>query len=422
MPKNIFFVLCMFSMGCSEPMLRSAVDGPGPGIGVQYAASSDLASSAFGGIPEADTRRISDSVVRLQSESPQNDNATQNVTPSKRLIVYSAMFKVETANVDEAVIRFKKIVEDVGGYLEQRKNAQLVSRIPAARFDEVVDVLPELGTIRSQSIENEDVTDQYRDLGLRIETAQWSRKRILALLERAEEIEDVLKLEEELRNLTEQIEGLMGKSAQLKDKIAYSTVEVAFVDGATGYKVPSAGGSSLFPWINAVGADQVAIAFQNTVDSGKLSESSASAFLTGVINVDLPDRFLIIDQQREELKATTADNAKLWIRELVISKHAELEFWSKALQNHLVENRGYTLLSQQNIQDKRGREGVEFTFETQVSNKRYSVMVFADQMKLLSRKRKIRVIEFVSSRDAFDSYMDDVRIATTKSFATAAVK
>ncbi|MBM80483.1 MAG: hypothetical protein CMJ78_07810 [Planctomycetaceae bacterium] len=414
MSKPLCLALCFVCLGCSEPMLRSSVDGPGPGLPFGNMVAGLDAAQSITGIPGVETRRVSDQVVRLQNELPPGDAERAAVTAQsgKRLIVYSAMFTVATANVDEAVIRFKKLIEQVGGYLEQRQNSQLVSRVPATHFDQVVDVLPELGMIRSQSIRNEDVTDQHRDLNLRIETAQWSRKRILALLERAEKIEDVLKLEEELRKLTEQIEGLIGKSKHLTNQIAYSTVEVAFVPKAEVSKVSSSGGSSLFPWINSIGADQVLAGFQNVVN-GKVNETPVSAYLTGMVRLDLPDSFVVIDQQKHELKATTADNAKLWLREFVINKHAELEFWAKAVNNHLVENRGYELVEQQHIEDQQGKKGIELTFDTRSSKNRYTVMVFADEMKLLTRKRNLRVIEFVASQETFDSYITDIRIATT---------
>ena len=115
-----------------------------------------------------------------------------------------------------------------GGYLESREDAHVVCRVPAARFQEIVAGMPALGSIVSQTIRNDDVTRQYHDLRLHIETAEWSRRRVLGLLEKAEKIEDIIKLEEELLKLTATIESLKGTLETLSEQIAYSRIEVLF--------------------------------------------------------------------------------------------------------------------------------------------------------------------------------------------------
>ena len=171
--------------------------------------------------------------ARAQDLPPAQDrNAASAGQPgAARQMVYTARFDIATSNVDEAMGQFIRGVQSAGGYLESREDSRVIGRVPAARFPEIMAGMPSLGNIVSQTIRNDDVTRQYHDLTLHIETAEWSRRRVLGLLEKAEKIEDILKLEEELLKLTASVEGLKGTLQDLSEQISYSRIEVLFRHG-----------------------------------------------------------------------------------------------------------------------------------------------------------------------------------------------
>lgn len=176
-----------------------------------------------------------------------------------RLMVHRGRLGVAVARVDEAIEQFLAQVQSWGGYLAQRVNASVTCRVPAARFHEAVTMLRGYGRVTHESIEAQDVTKQHMDLALRLDNARRARERLLALLEKAAVVKDVLEIENALRRLTEEIERMEGELKFLDDQVAMATLTAEF------QAVSLPGGqrqaASRFAWINQVGVEHVRRAF-----------------------------------------------------------------------------------------------------------------------------------------------------------------
>jgi len=81
----------------------------------------------------------------------------------------------------------------------------------------------------SLEVENAiDVTEEYIDLVARLNNSKAVEARLLALLEKAKTVEDILKVEGQLRIVREEIERLTAKLRYLENRIEYSTITVEF--------------------------------------------------------------------------------------------------------------------------------------------------------------------------------------------------
>jgi hypothetical protein len=181
--------------------------------------------------------------------------------PAARLVVYNAEFRLLVANVDSAIALFVERVDAAGGYLESRRDGHVVCRVPAASFRPLAGAIAELGTITQQRIDAVDVTRSYRDLEIRLRSAEATLARLTALLERAGEVEDVLRIEAEMRRLTEEIDRLKAELTSLADRIAFSTIVVRFESNAPAPVPLRLRRASPFPWIHAIGPEHVLDAF-----------------------------------------------------------------------------------------------------------------------------------------------------------------
>lgn len=192
---------------------------------------------------------------RAAAPSPAERAPAADRTPG-RLIIYTGSFTVMAGNPGEQLARFTAWVESIGGYLQAREDNTVTVRVPAARFREVTDRLPEYGPVVRRRVEAEDVTKSVFELRLRIDNAEKARARILELLARADKMEDIIALEKELTRLTADLEILKGQLRTLEDRIDFSTVTVTFQANAP--EVLDAGRRySPFTWINRTGAEQV---------------------------------------------------------------------------------------------------------------------------------------------------------------------
>ena len=106
-------------------------------------------------------------------------------------------------------------------------SAWLTLRIPSDRLDPVVDDLRELGTVDEYSTTSTDVTREVDDLEAEISTLRASTARIEALLAEAEDITDIITLEDELDGRQAELESLEARQRGLDDQVSMSTIEMS---------------------------------------------------------------------------------------------------------------------------------------------------------------------------------------------------
>ncbi len=179
-------------------------------------------------------------------------------TPVERLLIQKGEVRVEVARPDDVARDFQAKIKAWGGYLQNQVGTTLVLRLPAPKFDEAFAAAKELGRVLVESRAANDVTEEYVDLGLRLDTAKKSRDRLLEVLKKAEKVEDILRVEAELRRLGEEIERMEGRIKFLQDQVAMATLQVAFQATSTPPPPPKRSRQwSRFGWINRVGAEQM---------------------------------------------------------------------------------------------------------------------------------------------------------------------
>ncbi len=98
--------------------------------------------------------------------------------------------------------------------------------VPAAKFDETIDALTKLGKVQNEHISGQDVSAQYVDLQARLANEEAQRLAMLTLLGRAQSVADIIAIQTQLGQITQQIEQLKGQIQYLDHNTAYSTVSV----------------------------------------------------------------------------------------------------------------------------------------------------------------------------------------------------
>jgi hypothetical protein len=110
----------------------------------------------------------------------------------------------------------------------EQRSATLTLRVPQARFNDAlrqVRDIPEIEVVAS-NVDGKDVTDQFVDLQARLVAKKAEEQRYLALLARADKIEDILKIDAVLAQVRTQIEQLTAQVNSIKARTTYSTITV----------------------------------------------------------------------------------------------------------------------------------------------------------------------------------------------------
>ena len=133
--------------------------------------------------------------------------------------------------------------------------------VPAQNFDQTIDALAKLGKVQNEHISGQDVSAQYVDLQARLANAEAQRNAMVALLQRAQTVNDIIAIQNQLGQITQQIEELKGQIQYLDHNTSFSTVTVNIVEA--GAPAPAAANDS---WGFATALGDAAHNFVTTIN------------------------------------------------------------------------------------------------------------------------------------------------------------
>ena len=134
-------------------------------------------------------------------------------------LIQRADYEVQTTDYPTAETALEALVERCGGYFEYQETSgggyyesaarrwgSFTIRVPKEQYDTFTGSVGGVGHVVSQSGSAEDVGQTYYDIELRLQTQRTKQERLLALLEKAATMEDIISLENALSETEYQIE------------------------------------------------------------------------------------------------------------------------------------------------------------------------------------------------------------------------
>jgi Domain of unknown function (DUF4349) len=112
--------------------------------------------------------------------------------------------------------------------------------VPAAKYDETIDALSKLGKVQNEHLTGQDVSAQYVDLQARLANEEAQRQAMLTLLGRAQSVADIIAIQTQLGQITQQIEELKGQIQYLDHNTAFSSVSVQLIEAGAPISAQSA--------------------------------------------------------------------------------------------------------------------------------------------------------------------------------------
>src|SRR5882762_8306149 len=108
------------------------------------------------------------------------------------------------------------------------RSASLTIRVPSSRFGDALQALKSLdGEIQTSGVSAQDVTDQFIDLQARLTAKQAEEQRYIAILNRANTIDEILKVDASLGSVRTQIEQLTAQINSIKGRTEFSTISMS---------------------------------------------------------------------------------------------------------------------------------------------------------------------------------------------------
>ncbi len=151
-----------------------------------------------------------------------------------RKIIVNGSISLEVTDLENSIGFITDLTKKYGGYIENSnidnnsyyytehrneviKDGNLSIRIPSNKFQSAIDEIKELGELTNVSTNSMDVSEAYYDTATRIENLKIQENRLRELLVLANNIEEILKIENEINRVRNDID-LMSTDIRRWDK------------------------------------------------------------------------------------------------------------------------------------------------------------------------------------------------------------
>jgi hypothetical protein len=272
--------------------------------------------------------------------APDGETVSQGTIPAceESVIIYEADCSLTVKSVSDSIRAIESLTKGFNARVESVKSsdrygsAAVVVRVPVAQFDALLKSLTKIGRVTGKNISATNVSDEYRDLSSRLDSAQKVRERLQTLLQKEISVAGRIAILREIDRITTKIASVKARMDYLKGMADLSTVTISLYaerqDTLSGYIVSS------FGWI------------------ASLSPKSRSIKKAAGIEAETPKGYFVLKKDFEDgspnLYQSPGDNAALRAGVTDNYPKMDLKFWVAALEddaaNRLYRKAGETLI------------------------------------------------------------------------------
>lgn len=153
-----------------------------------------------------------------------------------QMIIQTSSVDLEVQDVPAALDSIKSIATAHGGYIgsmsvNTRSGDLLYGlatiRVPASSFDPVIEEIQKLGTVKSQSLQADDVTEEYIDLQARRDALAGQLVQYQRIMEKAGNVSEILEVQQAIERVQVELDRIDGRLKYLDNRVDYATITVS---------------------------------------------------------------------------------------------------------------------------------------------------------------------------------------------------
>jgi len=292
---SLALILVLMLGACSASKSASVAEGA---ASADYAVMETTAAAMGATVEEttaaAETTAAGSGASLSTGMADKTAAAQTTAADFAKKIIYSANLQLETTDFDAALRAADKLVADRGGFVADssvwgdpdyqpdgsvrvvNRNASYTLRVPADQFEAALAQAGTIGNVLSTSRQAQNVTSQFTDNEARLDSLQTQEKRLLAMVDKATDVDVLVTLEERLSDVRYQIEDLQRTLKNMQMDVDYSTITLTIREVAV--YTPTKGVQRSF-------GQKIADAFDNGWRGFAASMQNLAVFLVGALPV-----------------------------------------------------------------------------------------------------------------------------------------
>lgn len=188
------------------------------------------------------------SLDEAQFETAQYAPAEEKTPEPQNSIIKTANYRFQVEIVDISTKNIEALVKQHKGFIADMNLVTISTeisnaftiRVPSQNFENLMSALgTEALYTNYKRINTEDVSEEFIDIESRLKTKKEVRDRYIDILKnKAKTVADVLKAEEQIRILQEEIEAKEGRLRYLQSKVSLSTINLEIYQHVTFQETP----------------------------------------------------------------------------------------------------------------------------------------------------------------------------------------
>jgi hypothetical protein len=179
----------------------------------------------------------------------------------ERMIVRNGYIELVVADVLDTRDDIARLATSYGGYVvassirgeEEDLRGNITIRVPDDLFEQALAEMRGMAVrVTEESTSSYDVTEEYVDLQSRLKNAEATEQQYLNILEKATDVEDILRVYERLTYVRQEIEQIKGRMQYLERTSSMSLIEARLEPEASAKPLARAGWNALEVFKSAI--------------------------------------------------------------------------------------------------------------------------------------------------------------------------
>lgn len=192
----------------------------------RYANDSVVAGQSMG-LPSAGVGKVMESIMMAPEIAPTDTAA--------RMVVTESSLSLKVNDVPTVITQIESAAQEVGGHLvnsdvqrpEGASTGSITVRIPSQKRAEALARFKSFGVKTvMEHVSGTDITDQYVDNAERLRILETTKSKFEAILNKAENVTEMLSVQQQLLSVQYQIDGIKGQQKFLEGSASLSRVTI----------------------------------------------------------------------------------------------------------------------------------------------------------------------------------------------------